>query len=379
MDSATMDLLYNVPAAVPPPGITPNFVDPPSLEGELIIINVIFTTLMAIFVTIRLISRGFISKQIGVDDYFCVVAALASIAHAVVIREQSKYGYGLHTWDIRASTILKAVENRILLANNFPYMACLLFGKLSVLLLFRRLFSVSPRTNLFIIGTMAFTTAYTISILGVSVSSFIKCGSLIDMTTDFCVAMGTSISIVQSVINVITDFMILFIPLPMTLALVLPLRKKLAVSSVFLTGLIACAASIGRLVSAVKTLNAIDIMWIQAKNDVFTVLEMNAVIITSCLLTLPTFLRRCKQWASRAYSSIVPSRMSSSDTSMHRLPDHEKEFKPAAIPKKPKDPYPMVTLTNITMTSQSQASKASCDQKDRNDSIDQMGEISTGR
>jgi hypothetical protein len=84
---------------------------------------------------------------------------------------------------------------------------------------------------------MVFTTAYTVSILGVSIASFAKCGSIESMTTDFCVAMGTSISIVQSVINVITDFVILFIPLPMTLALRLPLRKKLAVSSVFLTGL----------------------------------------------------------------------------------------------------------------------------------------------
>ena len=116
-------------------------------------------------------------------------------------------------------------------------MACLLFGKLSILFLYSRLFSISPRTNIVIIGTMVFTTAYTVSILGVSIASFVKCGSPEDMTTDFCVAMGTSISIVQSVINVITDFVIIFIPLPMTLALTLPLRKKLAVSSVFLTGL----------------------------------------------------------------------------------------------------------------------------------------------
>jgi hypothetical protein len=116
-------------------------------------------------------------------------------------------------------------------------MAGLLFGKLSILFLFQRLFSVSPRTNLVIVGTMIFTAAYTAAILGVSIGSFVKCGSFEEMTTPFCVAMGTSISIVQSVINVITDFVILFIPLPMTIALKLPLTKKLAVGSVFMTGL----------------------------------------------------------------------------------------------------------------------------------------------
>jgi len=65
---ASTNPLYNMPAGVPPPGVIPNFIDPPSLKGELLIINVVFTTLMMIFVTVRLISRGFISKQIGIDD-----------------------------------------------------------------------------------------------------------------------------------------------------------------------------------------------------------------------------------------------------------------------------------------------------------------------
>jgi sterol-4alpha-carboxylate 3-dehydrogenase (decarboxylating) len=60
--------LYNMPAAAPPPGVISNFDDPPSLKGELLVINVVFTTFMAIFVAIRLVSRGFISKQIGADD-----------------------------------------------------------------------------------------------------------------------------------------------------------------------------------------------------------------------------------------------------------------------------------------------------------------------
>jgi hypothetical protein len=67
MMDPTMDL-YNMPAAMPPPGVIPNFIDPPSLKLELLIINVVFTTLMMIFVAIRLSSRGFISKQIGIDD-----------------------------------------------------------------------------------------------------------------------------------------------------------------------------------------------------------------------------------------------------------------------------------------------------------------------
>lgn len=378
MDPSTMDPsvlatldLTQVPAAMPPPGVMPNFDNPHSLKGELLIINVVFTTLTAIFVAIRLYSRGFISKQFGLDDWFCGIATAASIAHAVVIREQTNYGYGFHLWDIRASTIMVAIENRILLANNFPYMACLLFGKLSILMLFSRLFAVSPRTKIVIISVMVFTTLYTLSILSVSIASFVECGSITEMSSPLCVAMGTSISVVQSVINVVTDFMVLLIPLPMTLALNLPLKRKIAVSSVFLTGLLACAASIGRLVSAIKTLGAIDIMWIQAQNDVFTVLEMNAVVIASCLLTLPTFFRRCKKWTTEIYSNMRSSQQDSSDKSMNKLPSNEEIYNPAAAQekaapaKKPKDPYAMITLTNITVMSQDQDQDTQLSEKDK--------------
>ncbi|PVI01731.1 hypothetical protein DM02DRAFT_613440 [Periconia macrospinosa] len=379
---ATMDLTM-VPAGMPPPGVMPNFDNPHSLKGELLIINVIFTTLMALFVAIRLYSRGFISKQFGWDDWFCSIAAAASIAHAVVIREQTKYGYGFHVWDIRASTIMVAIENRIFFANNFPYMACLLFGKLSILLLFSRLFAVSPRTKIVIISAMVFTTLYSVSILSVSVASFVECGSFADMQKPLCVAMGRSISVVQSVINVLTDFLVLLIPLPMTLALNLPLKRKIAVSSVFLTGLLACAASIGRLVSALKTLGAIDIMWIQAQNDVFTVLEMNAVVIASCLLTLPTFFRRCKQWTTDIYSNMKSSQQTSSDKSMSKLPSNEEICNPAAVQekaapaKKPKDPYAMITLTNITVMSQEQGTQLSEEEKSVRTSARESGEQST--
>jgi len=108
---------------------------------------------------------------------------------------------------------------------------------------------------------------------------------------------------------------------------------------------------------------------------------MNATIIVSCLLTLPTFIRKCRNWASKAYGSMKSH--SSASKSMHKLPDHEHEFKHVSDQertalKPPKDPYPMVTLTDITLMSQAPTTTThsdihsdSMELKSRQDSVDQ--------
>lgn len=57
----------NTPAALPPPGVVPNF-DAPSRAGALIATCVTITALMGIFVGLRIFSRMRYAKQLGPDD-----------------------------------------------------------------------------------------------------------------------------------------------------------------------------------------------------------------------------------------------------------------------------------------------------------------------
>lgn len=62
-----MDSLKNVPALKPPPGVQPNFVDPPSFEHTLVTLEAIFCTLMLLAVLVRSYIRTKI-KAWGWDD-----------------------------------------------------------------------------------------------------------------------------------------------------------------------------------------------------------------------------------------------------------------------------------------------------------------------
>ena len=60
--------LSKIPVMKPPPGMTSNFINPPSIGNTIIIVTVIFVTLMLGFVVVRIYTRGFLNRSFGLDD-----------------------------------------------------------------------------------------------------------------------------------------------------------------------------------------------------------------------------------------------------------------------------------------------------------------------
>lgn len=63
-----MNLIEDIPALQPPPGVQSNFVDPPSLVPSAIVVESIFFPLMILAVLTRLFVRAKITKGWGWDD-----------------------------------------------------------------------------------------------------------------------------------------------------------------------------------------------------------------------------------------------------------------------------------------------------------------------
>jgi hypothetical protein len=56
-----------VGAIPPPPGIMPNFINPPSLQHVVLIVNVILSFVSLVFVALRFYTTGFLLRSVGVD------------------------------------------------------------------------------------------------------------------------------------------------------------------------------------------------------------------------------------------------------------------------------------------------------------------------
>ncbi|KAG6356840.1 hypothetical protein INS49_014714 [Diaporthe citri] len=184
------------------------------------------------------------------------------------------------------------------------------FVKISVLILYWQVFYVLKWMRIACITGMTCIIAFQFSL---SVAFSAMCApstgsSHIDFLTAFMsdTCMHTrALVVLQGVGSVVTDMFLVIIPLPAVLGLQMPLKRKIAVASMFLVGLSACAASIIGLIYRVRFYtvskdNSRHAIAIWATS----MAEEAAAVMICCAPTTATFFKLAKapvrSWLSRA-------------------------------------------------------------------------------
>ncbi|KAK8017152.1 hypothetical protein PG991_008228 [Apiospora marii] len=206
MDPATLSQYLQYPIQAPPPGVTPNFVNPDSTSYQ-------------VYATGPCVSGG---------------------------------AFGRHAWNILLGAFTKSQLILALLVEILlPVAICLV--KVSVLLLYLRIFRVLNWMRVVSVVSIVLIVLWHLA-LSVSFAAMCAPGTG-DTQLDFLAAFisqkcsDTRILVVlQGVGNVVTDIWLILLPLPAVWTLQMPNRRKLAVSSMFMVGIIACVASIVGLV-----------------------------------------------------------------------------------------------------------------------------------
>ncbi|KAK7749067.1 hypothetical protein SLS62_008462 [Diatrype stigma] len=99
-----------------------------------------------------------------------------------------------------------------------------------------------------------------------------------------------NIAISQAVLNILTDFVLIFLPMPMLYHLKMPLKKKIIIGITFALGSTVVLASIAR-ISYVKAMATNpDVTWTQASAAVWSSVELNLGVICNCILRLKPFV-----------------------------------------------------------------------------------------
>ena len=116
--------------------------------------------------------------------------------------------------------------------------------------------------------------------------------------------------VVQGAFNVASDFGLLILPLPAVWSLQLPVAKKLGVSAIFMTGLMACVVSVITLYLRIAELNFFDRTWDVVTLWLMTIVEMNVGLIVACMPAAATVVKAhnpqiVKFWSSLA--SMIPN------------------------------------------------------------------------
>ncbi|KAF2014735.1 hypothetical protein BU24DRAFT_371479, partial [Aaosphaeria arxii CBS 175.79] len=244
--------------------------------------SVLGVVIAALFVAARIVQR--LTKiGLGPDDYVIVAALVASAMLSMTECQAVVYGYGRKYKDI-------SPENRIL-ARQWFYGAQIVYKivptltKVSIVCLYYRIFAVSKswfRTachlmNGFIIASgLAFTIA-----------TIFQCNPIAafwDKTISPAKCFKNEPWWISfSVIQIVTDFALLALPISRVFHLSMTKAEKFGLVLVFCTGGFVTFASIYRATTLASSAGDPDPTWGPIPATVWSVIEVNAGIVCACL------------------------------------------------------------------------------------------------
>ncbi|CAO1596920.1 hypothetical protein XANCAGTX0491_000747 [Xanthoria calcicola] len=225
------------PAANPPPGVTSNFTNGPSRHKYDIACQTICLTAVTTLVVIRVYTKSRVLKSLGWDDATSVLAWLGLIAFGILIAISDGYGAGKHMWDITGADYV--MYHKLKYAVYITYTLDILFTKASILLLYLRVFS--PAQSLRIVIHLFLWAHILCYIAGFFVAVF-NCSPRDAIWNPYVRNIKChdtrALNVASAVINVVSDFAILFIPILTVWNLKMQQKHKVRTVAIFATGLL---------------------------------------------------------------------------------------------------------------------------------------------
>ncbi|KAI1808971.1 hypothetical protein F4811DRAFT_7857 [Daldinia bambusicola] len=281
----------------PPPGVTPDFYSWTGLQTTIVVLFGVTFAIATLLLILRLYTVFSIVKKVDWDILFVVAAWGVSLAFYIGTIIAIPAGFGRHLWDVTQTQLQGYYKVLTLLAITYIWPPSL--TKLALLVLYLRLNPSRPfHLCVYASGLLIviFTVVFTILFLG-------PCDPL-SVGSGVCL---NNIAIAQAILNIVSDVIIIVLPIPMIHGLHMPMRQKIAVGLLIGMGSAVVIVSIAR-VAYVRTMQLNpDVTWTQASTAVLSTLELNIGIIGNCLIRMkPLIQKHFPSWGSSGGSSDTP-------------------------------------------------------------------------
>ncbi|KAJ5703798.1 hypothetical protein N7493_010936 [Penicillium malachiteum] len=258
---------------------------------RVVIISTIFTGLATIFVALRLWTRFKLVHSPGYDDILIVGALLSCICFFAFILIERSYGLGVNINDL-SSEVIEVQMHYLWLSVPF-YNLSLILSKLSALFLYTRIF----RGRGFLLATYITMTCLILAGFWMVTSGFVFCvpisafWELNRNDKSHCLPMGP-VWYSNSAMQIVSDIVIMILPMPVLSKLQLPFKQKAGIILVFGLGVFVIATSSARLYELSTMVNGTDFTEKNAEAAVWSSLEANVSIICACMPPLHPLLSR---------------------------------------------------------------------------------------
>ncbi|KAK0511236.1 hypothetical protein JMJ35_005809 [Cladonia borealis] len=312
LSAEQLQKLLDGPAGTPPVGVIPNFDHPPNLNTRYLILTIsACMTFATVAVLLRMYTKIFITRSLANEDYVIVLAWLLQIWYTIPSAIATRFGGGAHIWNVRLRDYFRMLYWVDISA--ILYGPVMFFIKLSILLQYLRIFAPTRKGNMFIyVGAHICIWVSLVIYLVETIFEIDICtpreklwnpllvtGHCFDMYATF---QTTCIS------NAITDFAILILPMPSVWKLQISFKRKILITAIFATGLLACITSILRTYYTWKIVTSPDITYHMAQMGLWTYAELATGVIISCLPVIPKFFQHVGgKISATIFSEATPS------------------------------------------------------------------------
>ncbi|KAH7176032.1 hypothetical protein EDB81DRAFT_771772 [Dactylonectria macrodidyma] len=280
-----------VGASPPPPGVTPDFENPPNKAYAIIIPNIVLAIISTVSVFMRLYTAWFITHQRGMTDYLLAISWIFALIFSITLFFTTQYGFGRHLWDIPFS-VFNVNCLKIGAINGVFYGMSIMLTKLSILAFYLR-FILPGKLRAVISSVMVLTIVYSI----ISSFEWVYACQPLEKYWDLTITDGVCIdwvklSVFNAVMNSVTDAVILLLPFFILHGLVLPMPQKIGVMIVMMTGGFILIISLIKAKTTVDLLQSTDITWEIIPTAILGSFEVHIAIVCACMPFAKPFLRR---------------------------------------------------------------------------------------
>ncbi|KAI1212383.1 uncharacterized protein F4807DRAFT_457879 [Annulohypoxylon truncatum] len=273
---------------------TPNYVNPETRGRLGMIVGLLLAVMVTITLAIRLYARKWLTQRFGLDDVFIMLAYLPATTYTIIgVITEEKFQWNRHTWDLEPELFVPGLQ--LILANQILFNLATSLTKLSILSLLYRLTSAS--------GDRKMTIAVLVSIAVVSLNCFVfilvsiyQCTPLsefweLSSKPQNCIDQDAHLRAIN-LINTLTDWLVVLLPLKTALGLNLPARKIGIIIFLFGLGVLASSAGIARCYFAWMLTTSFDSVWDNWSSWFCSALELNIGIICASIPATKLFFSR---------------------------------------------------------------------------------------
>ncbi|GAB1316548.1 hypothetical protein MFIFM68171_06758 [Madurella fahalii] len=246
-------------------------------QDELVITASIFTGLSILIVATRSFVRAVLIRKFGADDATIVVALVFCICYLaeIVVGKQNGMGHAMSV--LSMDNMLNIIK--VTLSIQLTYYAAVSFIKFSILCMYLR-FVATPMLRRACIGMIVFHSLFFIVCIAVTVAQCQPLHKMWDImgTVDGKCINTTAFFYFTSGFNIVTDIIILALPIKTLIGINRPLKEKIALVCVFGVGTFATIVAMVRLHTIYTYTLAVDPFQNSILVNLWSVIEINVAV-----------------------------------------------------------------------------------------------------